>query len=99
MLKMDVWMNKENRESYYDYMLRRLRETREENAAAALQHTAANTVSEDIWMREISQMQKQVHLLQTRIVELGKQVYDLNYKVTALGGDPNQLELKFDANL
>ena len=80
------------RESYYDYMLRRLRETREENAAMDM-------VPQETWMKEISQMQKQVHLLQTRIVELGKQVYDLNYKVTALGGDPNQLELKFNANL
>jgi len=79
------------RESYYDYMLRRLRETREENQSRIL--------PQETWMKEISQMQKQVHLLQTRIVELGKQVYDLNYKVTALGGDPNQLELKFDANL
>ena len=50
-------------------------------------------------MKEISQMQTQVHLLQTRVVELGQQVYDLNYKVTTLGGDPDQLEMKFNANL
>ena len=79
------------RESYYDYMLRRLRETREENQSRML--------SQDVWMKEISQMQTQVHLLQTRVVELGKQVYDLNYKVTTLGGDPDQLEMKFNANL
>ena len=79
------------RESYYDYMLRRLRETREENESRML--------SQDVWMKEISQMQTQVHLLQTRVVELGKQVYDLNYKVTTLGGDPDQLEMKFNANL
>ena len=79
------------RESYYDYMLRRLRETREENQSRML--------SQDVWMKEISQMQTQVHLLQTRVVELGQQVYDLNYKVTTLGGDPDHLEMKFNANL
>ena len=79
------------RESYYDYMLRRLSETREENQSRML--------SQDVWMKEISQMQTQVHLLQTRVVELGQQVYDLNYKVTTLGGDPDQLEMKFNANL
>ena len=80
------------RESYYDYMLRRLRETREEYAAMDM-------VPQETWMKEISQMQTQVHLLQTRVVELGQQVYDLNYKVTTLGGDPDQLEMKFNANL
>ena len=79
------------RESYNDYMLRRLRETREENESRML--------SQDVWMKEISQMQTQVHLLQTRVVELGQQVYDLNYKVTTLGGDPDLLEMKFNANL
>ena len=79
------------RESYYDYMLRRLRETREENQSRIL--------PQETWMKEISQMQTQVHLLQTRVVELGQQVYDLNYKVTTLGGDPDQLEMKFNANL
>ena len=80
------------RESYYDYMLRRLREMREQNKTVDVVHSEA-------WKKEISQMQKQVHVLQTRIVELSKQVYDLNYKVTTLGGDPNQLELNFNANL
>ena len=56
-------------------------------------------LSQDVWMKEISQMQTQVHLLQTRVVELGQQVYDLNYNVTTLGGDPDQLEMKFNANL
>ena len=79
------------RESYYDYMLRKMREAREENQSKIL--------TQDVWMKEISQMQTQVHLLQTRVVELGQQVYDLNYKVTTLGGDPDQLEMKFNANL
>ena len=78
------------REGYWDYMGRRLREERTPKSTSA---------TEELWMREVAEMQKQVHLLQIRIVELGKQVYDLNYKVTALGGDPNQLELKFNANL
>ena len=40
-------------------------------------------------------MQKQVHELQMRVVKLSQQVYDLNYKVSILGGNPNQLEFRF----
>ena len=71
------------REGYWDYMSRRLRE--EEIPKSA----------EELWKREVAEMQKQVHELQMRVVKLSQQVYDLNYKVSILGGNPNQLEFRF----
>ena len=71
------------REGYWDYMSRRLRE--EEIPKSA----------EELWKREVAEMQKQVHELQMRVVNLGQEVYELRYKVTLLGGDPNQLEFRF----
>ena len=71
------------REGYWDYMSRRLRE--EEIPKSA----------EELWKREVAEMQKQVHELQMRVVKLGQEVYELHYKVTLLGGDPNQLEFRF----
>ncbi len=71
------------REGYWDYMSRRLRE--EEIPKSA----------EELWKREVAEMQKQVHELQMRVVKLGQEVYELRYKVTLLGGDPNQLEFRF----
>ena len=71
------------REGYWDYMSRRLRE--EEIPKTA----------EELWKREVAEMQKQVHELQMRVVKLGQEVYELRYKVTLLGGDPNQLEFRF----
>ena len=43
---------------------------------------------------EIASMQEQVHSLQVRVKELSETVYSLSYKVSLLGGDANQLELK-----
>ena len=71
------------REGYWDYMSRRLRE--EEIPKSA----------EELWKREVAEMQKQVHELQMRVVKLGQEVYELRYKVTLLGGAPNQLEFRF----
>ena len=73
----------QRREGYWDYMSRRLRE--EEIPKSA----------EELWKREVAEMQKQVHELQMRVVKLGQEVYELRYKVTLLGGDPNQLEFRF----
>jgi hypothetical protein len=71
-----------NREPYWDYMGRRLREE-------------TKLISrDDMWKREIAEMQKQVHLLQMRVVNLNYIVDDLEYKVKILGGEPKQLELK-----
>ena len=73
----------EKREPYWDYMGRRLRESR------------TMTTREDLMKKDIAEMQKQVHGLQMRIKALRESVYDLTYKVDLLGGDPNQMEMKF----
>ena len=51
------------REPYWDYMGRRMKEER--------------SVSEDVYKSEISQMQKEIHFLQMRVKELTEEVYDL----------------------
>ena len=78
------------RESYHDYMGRRLRE---ERGKFGIDERALS--NEDLWKKDMSEMQKQVHELQMRVVKLSQQVYELNYKVSILGGDPNQMEMKF----
>ena len=70
-----------NREPYWDYMRRRLRE---ENVMDM----------EEIFKKEIAQMQEQVHGLQMRVKHLTEDITNLKYKVGTLGGDPNQLELE-----
>tara|TARA_B110000196_G_C21056330_1_gene620030 strand:+ start:479 stop:685 length:207 start_codon:yes stop_codon:yes gene_type:complete len=52
---------------------------------------------EDLWKREVAEMQKQVHDLQMRVVNLNKIVSHLNYKIEVLGGNSQQLELNFNA--
>ena len=73
------------RESYHDYMGRRLREER---------HKGGEMVDRALAEREIASMQEQVHGLQMRVKELNETVYSLSYKVSILGGNPNQLEMK-----
>ena len=75
----------ERRESHYDYMGRRLREER---------HKEGEMVDRTLAEREIASMQEQVHGLQMRVKELNETVYSLSYKVSILGGNPNQLELE-----
>ena len=71
------------REGYWDYMGRRLREDEE-------------TLSmDDMWKKEIAEMQSNVHTLQLRVKTLTDRVQELTKKVTSLGGDPQQLELDF----
>ena len=70
-----------NREPYWDYMGRRLRE---ENVMDM----------EEIFKKEIAQMQEQVHGLQMRVKHLTDDIANLKYKVGTLGGDPNQMELE-----
>ena len=73
----------EKREPYWDYMGRRLRESR------------TKLTREDLAKKDIAEMQKSIHGLQMRIKTLRKSVDDLTYKVNLLGGDPDQLEMKF----
>ena len=75
----------EKRESYHDYMGRRLREER---------HKGGKMVNRAVAEREIASMQEQVHGLQMRVKALCVVVDNLSYKVNLLGGNPNQLEMK-----
>ena len=71
-----------NREPYWDYMGRRLREDEEKLGM------------NDMWKKEIAEMQGSVHALQLRVKTLTERVHELTQKVTSLGGDPDQLELE-----
>ena len=66
-------------------MGRRLREER---------HKGGDMVDRVLAETEIASMQEQVHSLQVRVKQLRETVYSLSYKVSLLGGDANQLELK-----
>ncbi len=59
----------DQREPYWDYMGRRLREVRDN----------AFLTREDLCKKEIAEMQKQVHLLQLRVKEL-KEIVDRQSK-------------------
>lgn len=59
----------DQREPYWDYMGRRLREVRDN----------AFLTKEDLCKKEIAEMQKQVHLLQLRVKEL-KEIVDRQSK-------------------
>ena len=49
----------------------------------------------DIMKREIFEMQECMQNLMKRQKELSEMVYNLSYKVIILGGDPQQLEMRF----
>ena len=66
------------REAYWDYMGRRMEEER--------------SVPDEMYKNEIAQMQKQIHDLQVRVIELVSEVQDLKKY------GPVQLEL-FDAHI
>jgi hypothetical protein len=59
----------DEREPYWDYMGRRLREVRDN----------AFLTREDLCKKEIAEMQKQVHILQLRVKEL-KEIVDRQSK-------------------
>ena len=75
------------REGYWDYMGRRLREEVFDKQRGPMS-------MEDIWKKEIAEMQGNVHTLQIRVKDLSERVTELTNKVTILGGDPRQLELE-----
>jgi archaellum component FlaC len=50
---------------------------------------------DDMWKKEIAEMQKNVHTLQLRVKTLTERVNELTNKVTIMGGDPQQLEMEF----
>ena len=78
----------EQREPYWDYMGRRLREEVFDKQRGQLS-------MDDMWKREIAEMQRNVHTLQLRVKDLSERATELTNKVTILGGDPQQLEMEF----
>jgi archaellum component FlaC len=48
---------------------------------------------DDLWKKEVQEMQSNIHYLQVRVKTLSERVGELTQKVTILGGDPKQLEL------
>ncbi len=61
-----------DREPYWDYMGRRLREDRQKGDLSM----------EAMWKKEIAEMQNNVHFLQIRVKELTERVTELTKKVT-----------------
>ena len=69
------------RESYHDYMARRLREER------------GNSDTIEVYRKDVLERTETLYNCYKRQAELAEEVYRLNKKVILLGGDPRQLEL------
>ena len=69
------------RESYSDYMVRRLREER------------SNTDTVMVYKKDVEERTETLYNCYKRQAELAEEVYRLNRKILSLGGDPRQLEL------
>jgi len=69
------------RESYSDYMVRRLREERRE----------PDTV--EVFKKDVEERTETLYNCYKRQAQLAEEVYRLQKKVLLLGGDPRQLEL------
>ncbi|MDP7366033.1 MAG: hypothetical protein QGH83_02050 [Candidatus Pacebacteria bacterium] len=74
------------REGYWDFMGRKLREEGPKTTKIDM---------EGLLKRDITEMQKTVHFLQTRVRDLTDNVIQLKQKIVDLGGDPDQLEMRF----
>lgn len=49
---------------------------------------------EDLYKKDISEMQQNIHHLQIRVKDLTSTISNLNKKVEVLGGDSRQLEME-----
>ena len=74
----------QNREPYWEYMGRRLREERPKFVTES-----------EMYRREITDMNKQLYTLMIKVAEMREEIENLKYKVEILGGDPRQMEFKF----
>ena len=75
-----------NREGYWDYMGRKMREER----------IKKETISEiDMWKKEIIEMQKTIQWCFTRIKELNDEIYDLKSQSSIVVKDDRQLKMEF----
>ena len=75
-----------NREPYWDYMGRRLREER-------IKKEVIN--QEDMWKKEIAEMQKTLQWCFTRIKELNEEIYELKSQPNIINDDNRQTKMEF----
>ena len=73
----------ENRESYWDYMRREVYEGRTKLLSR-----------EDMWKKEVADMQEQVHGLQLRVKELSEELNKIKY-INIEKEDINQMKMEF----
>ena len=75
-----------NREPYWDYMGRRLREERIKKEVIS---------KEDMWKKEIAEMQKTLQWCYTRIRELNDEIYELKSQSNIIIEDDRQTKMEF----
>ena len=71
----------EKREPYWDYMRRKVDEGR-------------TLTREDMWKKEVAEMQEQVHGLQIRVKELGEELNKIK-SINDKKEDINQMKMEF----
>ena len=74
-----------NREPYWDYMGRRLREERIKKEVVS---------KEDMWKKEIADMQKSLQWCYTRIRELNDEIYELKSQPNIIIEDDRQIKME-----
>ena len=74
-----------NRESYWDWMGRRMREERIEKEVIS---------EEDMWKKEIVEMQKTLQWCYTRIRELNDEIYELKSQSNIIIEDDRQIKME-----
>ena len=71
----------EKREPYWDYMRRKVDEGR-------------TLTREDMWKKEVADMQKQVHSLQIRVKELSEEIEKIKF-INVEKEDIDQMKMEF----
>ena len=74
-----------NRESYWDWMGRKMREERIKKEVIS---------QEDMWKKEIAEMQKTLQWCYTRIRELSDEIYQLKYQPNIIIEDDRQIKME-----
>ena len=81
-----------NREPYWDYMGRRLREARIKKESSLIKKEIIN--QEDMWKKEIAEMQKTLQWCFTRIKELNEEIYELKSQPNIIIDDDRQTKME-----
>ena len=74
-----------NRESYWDWMGRKMREERIKKEVIS---------QEDMWKKEIAEMQKTLQWCYTRIRELSDEIYELKSQPNIIIEDDRQIKME-----